>query len=332
MPSEATISIPEATEAKPESHRGQEHTNASRMDHSNATLTMKLQQAQVHDSDQHSSNSNINDNTICSNDNGTDNGACSMQDNSLSTNGLNSDTSNCYCMFNPGGDRPNNKHRGTSTCEDSDSTNFNDNNNTRLCNNGNTASNVTGSGRLSCLVWDCNDNTCSSSRSNSSPPSACATYGFDSINSNLAFDPGGSQFSNNSICSEHNTISSMDTSSLSSNTLTYNGGGSSDNSNNSGFVHDPGSTSFSSTLNTSDAATTSNHGNHIFDPGSSSINSYIDSTPFSPDLDFSVACFPPCTTHSVEQAPPSKCVLAAFMPSDITSLLSANNASTIQFS
>jgi hypothetical protein len=44
----ATLPNPsEATGAKSESHREQEHANASKMDHSNTTLMTKLQQVQV---------------------------------------------------------------------------------------------------------------------------------------------------------------------------------------------------------------------------------------------------------------------------------------------
>jgi hypothetical protein len=193
-PSEATKTKPEATEAKYESHREQEHANASRMDHSDAAPTIKPQQAQVRDSDRHSSGNNISDSTT-------------------------------------------------------------DDNDTRLCDDGDAANNLTGRGTLGGCVWECDDGTCGSS-SSSSLPSACATQGLDSINSNLAFDPGGNPFSNNGVGSEHNAIGSADVSSLSRNTLTYGGGGSSDNSSDSRFVHDPGGISFSNAPGIQPNATT----------------------------------------------------------------------------
>jgi hypothetical protein len=51
-PAAAPPNPSEATEAKSESHREQEHANASKMDHSNAAPMTKLQQVQVQDSDQ----------------------------------------------------------------------------------------------------------------------------------------------------------------------------------------------------------------------------------------------------------------------------------------
>jgi hypothetical protein len=110
---------------------------------------------------------------------------------------------------------------------------------------------------LSGLIWDCNDNTCSGS---SSLLSARMTHGFDSIDSNLTFDPGGSPFSNNSIGPEHNA------SSLSSSTLMYDSSSSSNNNNGSRFMHDSSGTSSSNALDHASATTASN--DHIFDPGS----------------------------------------------------------------
>jgi hypothetical protein len=342
-PSEATKTKPEATEAKYESHR--EHANASRMDHSDTALTMKPQQVQVHDSNRCSRDSNTLNNTICSNDDTTSDGKRSMHDKSLSTNSLYSDTGSCYHTFDPGGNRPNDKHRGTATHEDGDSTS--DNINTRLCSD----SDLTGSGMLSCSIWDCNDDTCCSS-----PLSVCATHGLDNSNRNLAFNPGGSPLSNSSVESKCNAISNTDASSLGSNTLMYDRSGFSDNSNSSWLMCNPGGTHFSNTLDHTDATTTSDHSDHIFDPssvhshsglpssrvpqsiinhnlvfdpGGDPVNSYIDSIPFSPDLYFIVA-FPPCMIHGIKQAPPSECAPAAFMLSDIASPLSADDPSSIQ--
>jgi hypothetical protein len=128
-PSEATNTKPEATKAKPESHQAQGHANASNMDHSDAASITKPQPAQVQDSDRHNSNSNINDNTLCSIDDSTDNGERSACDDSLSTNSPNSDTGDCYRAFDPGGDRLNDKHKGTATREDGGSTCDDSNNN-----------------------------------------------------------------------------------------------------------------------------------------------------------------------------------------------------------
>jgi hypothetical protein len=228
------------------------------MDHSDAAPTTKPQQAQVHDSDRHSSDSNIIDTTIHSNDDSTDNGERSTHNDSLSANSLSNDTGNCNLAFDPGGDRLNDKHRGTTTREEGDDIN------TRLCNDGDAAGGLTGSGMLGGLVWDCDDDNCGGG---SSLPSARATHGFDNSNRNLAFDPGGSPLSNSSVESERNAISNADASSLGSNTLAYDRGGFSNNSNGSWLVCDPGGARFSNALDHADATTASDHGDHIFDPG-----------------------------------------------------------------
>jgi hypothetical protein len=98
-------------------------TNASRMDYCNTALTTKLQQVQVHNCDQNSSDSNTNDDTICSKDNTIDNSDTkhSSHDNSLNTNSTGSSISDCYCVFDLGGSRFNNKAKVTSMYKDGNS-------------------------------------------------------------------------------------------------------------------------------------------------------------------------------------------------------------------
>jgi hypothetical protein len=363
-PSEATNTKPEATKAKPESHRAQEHANASRMDHSDAALTMKLQQAQVCKIGQHSNDSDTSSNT-----------KHSMCDNSHGTSSTSSSICSCSHVYDPGGSKFSNDNTGDGPrCSNDDAntdksivqlTEVNTDptitpspssllmfapttpivgvpatpflvlsatssplpcstmpaahstspttthhlpldNHTTNCishcysdNDDNTdntckisiGSDITGSDTSStntssingsssnhyCVGSPCGErdnnnvkgtsthNDGNSTSSIRSPLTDCAAHSFS--NSNIVYNPRGDTFSSDSIV----------TSSLGSNTLTYNCGGLSNNSNNSGFVHDPGSTSFSSTLDTSNAATTSDHGNHAFDPGSAPFNSSLPS-------------------------------------------------------
>jgi hypothetical protein len=104
-----------ATEANPNSHRAQERANAPKINQSDAAPTTKLQYAQVHISDQHSSGSSIGDDTIRSNDNATE---YSTRDNNLNTG---SSIRGCYYAFNPSGDGLNYRAKVTSIREDSDS-------------------------------------------------------------------------------------------------------------------------------------------------------------------------------------------------------------------
>jgi hypothetical protein len=170
--SEAIKLTPEAAEAKPKSNCMQKRSDASRRGHSDAASRTKPQPAQVQDSDLHGSDNSTNDD-VHSNDDSTDNGERSMHDDSLS-----SDTSNCNLVFDPGSNRLNDKHRGTATREDGDSTS--DDNDTRLCDDSDAASDLTSSGTLGGLVWDCDDDTCGGC---SSLPSVRTTHGFDNSSS-----------------------------------------------------------------------------------------------------------------------------------------------------
>jgi hypothetical protein len=143
MPSPAaTLPNPsEATGAKSKSHREQEHANASKMDHSNATLMTKLQQVQVQNSNQ-----------------------------------------------------------GTTMHEDGDSTS--DDDNTRLYDNGDAASDLTSRGTLSHSVRDWDDDTCGDCCCCSNLLSMCPAHGPHSFNSGnnsnnsrFVYDPGGTSFS-----------------------------------------------------------------------------------------------------------------------------------------
>ena len=155
----------------------QKRSDASRRGHSDAASRTKPQPAQVQDSDLHGSDNSTNDD-VHSNDDSTDNGERSMHDDSLSANSLSSDTSNCNLVFDPGSNRLNDKHRGTATREDGDSTS--DDNDTRLCDDSDAASDLTSSGTLGGLVWDCDDDTCGGC---SSLPSVRTTHGFDNSSS-----------------------------------------------------------------------------------------------------------------------------------------------------
>jgi hypothetical protein len=213
------------------------------MDYCDTAPTMKLQQAQVLDSDQHSKDKSINDNSIHNDDDTTDNSntKCSMCDNSLSIYSANSNFGDHDFVFNPGSNKLNNKHKGISSHSH-------------------------------------DDNTAASNHPNSSnsPLSDLVAH---SISFNIIFDPGGSPLNNNSVNSEHNAISNMDT----GNTFIYDPGGCNINSNlifdlgsnlfnssnfsSNSFMYDPGSTGFSNTLDNGTAMTTSNHHKHVFNPG-----------------------------------------------------------------
>jgi hypothetical protein len=67
------------------------------------------------------------------------------------------------------------------------------------------------------------------------------------------------------LCAQLTASTTAAASGLSSNTLTYDCGSFSDNSNGSWFTCDPSGASFSNALDHADATTTSD--DHIFDPG-----------------------------------------------------------------
>jgi hypothetical protein len=252
--SKATEAKPEAAEAKPKSHRAHERTDASRMDYRDTAPTTKLQQAQVLDSDQHSKDNSINDDSIHNNNDTTDNGDTkhSTRNNSLSIYSVNSDFTDGDFVFNPGGNKLNDKHKGISSHGHDD--------NTAVSNHPN---------------------------SSNSPLSDLVAH---SISFNIVFDPGGSPLDNNSVDSEHNTISNADA----GNTFIYDPGGCNINSNlifdpgsnsfnssnfsSNSFVYDPGGTGFSNTLDDGAATTTSNHHKHVFDPGSDHFHGSSDLT------------------------------------------------------
>jgi hypothetical protein len=141
-------------------------------------------------------------------------------------------------MFNPGGDKLNDKHKSISSHGHDDNT----------------------------AVSNHHD-------SSNSPLSDLVAH---SISFNIIFNPGGSTLDNNGVDSEHNAISNADTGNtfiydtggrnINSN-LVFNPSSNS-------FVYDPGSTSSSNTL---DGGTTtiitSNQGDHVFDPSSFNFHS-----------------------------------------------------------
>jgi hypothetical protein len=244
--SEATEAKPEAAEAKPKSHRAHERTDASRMDYCDAAPTTKPQQAQVLDSDQHSKDNSINDDSIHNDNDTTDNGDTkrSARDNGLSIYSANGDFGDCDFVFDPGGDKLNDKHEGISS-------------------------------------HGHDDNTAASNHPNSSnsPLSDLVAH---SISFNIVFDPGGSPLDNNGVDSEHNAISNADPGSCNINSnLVFDPGGNSFNSSNfsgNSFVYDPGGTGFSNTLDDGAATTTSDHHEHVFDPGGNHFHSSSDLT------------------------------------------------------